>query len=53
MCERKSKLLTCLRNGFKRVSIKLLNLCVSQNGPATTGRNCKSSGSLSSKYCDL
>ena len=57
MCERKSissliKLLTCLRIGFERISIKLLNLCLSLTGPATIGRNCKSSGSLSSNYCD-
>ena len=57
MYERKSmsslmKLLTCLINGFGRMSVKLLNLCVSQTGPATIGRNCKSMGSLSSRYSD-
>ena len=47
-----TKLFTHLINGFKRISIKLLNLCVSQTGPATIGRNCKSIGSLSSKIPD-
>ena len=47
-----TKLFTYLINGFKRISIKLLNQCVSQIGLATLGRKCKSIGSLSSKIPD-
>ena len=48
----RTKLSISLRNGCNKISTKLLNLCVGQDGPATIGLNFKSIGLRISIYSD-